>query len=191
MKTKRVVLQRFDAASHSWTAFFPSIDGESVTGQVGDSAKLAGKDASAYMPSKASALRVADEDNKPALLITGRAVVSTLTEDENKASDNDLFVKGDIYARDGQRVATMADMTNVESRMKNFKVNQAVEAERLATPVKINGVLFDGTSNIDVPFFTVAASAPADTSRLWIHSVDHTINYYDGTKWVAAVGVWG
>lgn len=37
--------------------------------------------------------------------------------------------------------------------------------------------------------FVVQSSAPADTSVLWINSSNSTLNYYDGSSWVAIRGV--
>jgi hypothetical protein len=37
--------------------------------------------------------------------------------------------------------------------------------------------------------FVVQSSAPADTSVLWINSSNSTMNYYDGSSWVAIRGV--
>ena len=37
--------------------------------------------------------------------------------------------------------------------------------------------------------FVVQSSAPADTSVLWINSSNSTLNYYDGSSWIAIRGV--
>ncbi len=190
MRTKKVVLQRFDAQANAWVAFYPTVAGESVHGQVADAAALGGRAASAYL-AKNEAIRVADENDQPSLLVAGKAVVSPNAIDESKADDGELFVAGDIYARNGERVATMNDMTNLEARMHNVKINRAVEADRLAVPVRINGQLFDGTRNVDITMFVISASEPSDTKKLWINSTEHVLSYYDGTTWTPIVGVWG
>ncbi len=190
MRTKKVVLQRFDAQANVWVAFYPTVAGESVQGQVADAAKLGGRDATMYL-SKNEAIRVADENGQPALLVTGRAVVSPNAEEENKAADGELFVNGEIYARNGERVATMTDITNLEARVRNVKTNRSVEADRLASPVRINGELFDGTNDVTITTFVISASEPADKKKLWINSSDQVLCYYDGMQWTPVVGVWG
>lgn len=37
--------------------------------------------------------------------------------------------------------------------------------------------------------FVVQASAPSDTTKLWINSTNSTMNYYNGSRWVAIRGV--
>lgn len=190
MKVKKVVLYRYDAESNSWVAFFPAVDGGNVYGTVEDSNKLGGKDPDKYY-SQAPVIKLTDENGDPSLLITGRVVVSNNEEDENKAEQGDVFVSGNIYVNDGQRVATMSDVTNIEARLRNVVVNQAIEANRLATPVRINKVLFDGSQDITISMFIVSPTAPSDTSKLWVDSSEHTLCYYDGIQWTPIVGVWG
>ena len=191
MRTRRVILRRFDVTANDWVSFYPRVDGGNVTGTVPNAAKLGGEPPENFMPAKQDALRVVNADNQPTLLRAGRMVVSTLASDEARAADGALFVRGSVYANDGQRVATMVDLSDLATRMVNTKVNQAVEADRLTTPVKINGVTFDGSTDITVTAYTVSTTPPTDTTRLWIHRTDRTLSYFDGTAWRAVVGVWG
>lgn len=37
--------------------------------------------------------------------------------------------------------------------------------------------------------FIISAAAPSDTTKLWINSTNSTMNYYNGSAWVAIRGV--
>ena len=191
MRTRRVILRRFDNTVNDWVSFYPRVDGGNVTGTVPNAARFGDQPPEAYMPARQDALRVVDDNGQATMLRAGRLVVSTLASDEPRAQENSVFVRGNIYANDGQRVATMVDISDLATRMVNTRVNQAVEADRLATPVKINGVTFDGTRDISISGYTVSTTAPADTTRFWVHRTDRTLNYFDGTTWQSIVGVWG
>lgn len=58
-------------------------------------------------------------------------------------------------------------------------------------PVSCGGT---GATSLDalrtaLGFFVVQASAPSDTTKLWINSTNSTMNYYNGSSWVAILGV--
>lgn len=48
-------------------------------------------------------------------------------------------------------------------------------------------------NNLNVSVYTISNSAPTNTKQLWIDtsSTPNVMKYYNGTKWVGVVGVWG
>lgn len=63
----------------------------------------------------------------------------------------------------------------------------AATATKLATARTINGVAFDGSSNINVKGFAAQSSAPGNTSLLWIDTTAKTggLKYHNGSAWVS------
>ena len=59
-------------------------------------------------------------------------------------------------------------------------------ATKLKTARTINGISFDGSSNIVL--IVKQASAPTNTNQLWLNTSNGTLNYYDGTSWKSVIG---
>jgi len=74
----------------------------------------------------------------------------------------------------------------------NHLVYRSERADKLSPGAKINGVHFDGTHDIEVPFYKKSDSPPANKSLLWIHATNKTIYYYDQSeeKWMPTTSVW-
>lgn len=93
------------------------------------------------------------------------------------------------------KVLTLTGLSSVVDKLKEYmsanflgKSSNAVSATKLYTARKIDGVSFNGTANIST--FYKGTSAPSNTACLWINTSNNTLNYYNGSSWVAIRGVY-
>lgn len=107
-KIIKLDLSIFDEPNNSWTFIFPRTSGDMVIGRVGDSAKLGGKDASAFLSNIFDAdLEIKDESNNMKGLVSGALVISDDIDDKTHLNNNDAYIKGKLYIQGGQEVATL------------------------------------------------------------------------------------
>ena len=198
LKIRKVTLKAYDGDNHEWVGIYPRTSGDRVVGQVPDSAKLGGQPPSAFMPaySDGAPVRILKSDGKSTQgLSCGKLVVSDnpLT-DEKRVGAGDAYFAGKLYAQNGRQVATLYDVSTtvsqIESAVVNSKVSAATTADRLTTPVTINGVKFDGSQSISTPVFICSSTPPADITKFWVDD-DHVLNFYANGKWNQIVGAWG
>jgi hypothetical protein len=110
-----------------------------------------------------------------------------------------------ISGVDLSTVATKADLTNALAAIncgeftgtdkKKFQILRGLAANlptlavgEMGYETDTNG-LYIGTSNgnkrINDPCFIISASAPSDTTKLWIDTANNSvIKYYNGTSWI-------
>ena len=74
----------------------------------------------------------------------------------------------------------------------NHLVYRSERSDKLSPGAKINGVHFDGTQDIQIPFYQKSDSPPTNKRMLWIHAQSKTIYYFDESenKWMPTTSVW-
>lgn len=187
-KLKKITLKQYNDKTNSWTVLYPMTSGDMVKGMVDNSNKLNGKTSDQYMPSTFSSyMEVKTSDGKPQGICAGKLVISNdYVNDEAKISDTQGYIKGKLFVRNGQEVATQDDLDKMISKTTSnilaSKVNASRLADKLSASPTINDVVFDGTQNINIQCYEASNTPPTNTSKLWIDS-DHVIRFYQNNTW--------
>lgn len=193
-KIKKISLKVYDDKTNSWVVLYPQTSADLVSGQVKDSLMLNGKTSDKYMSSVFDDIcRILTSDSKSQGISAGKLLISNdYKNDEIKVKNNQLYVKGEAFIKNGKSVATAEDLNNMSTSIinsvNNSKVQNSLSADKLSGSPKINNIIFNGTQDITVPLYTISSTEPTDTSKLWIKT-DGTLNYFYNSKWLPIVGV--
>ncbi len=221
-KVKKIVLHTFNDINKQWSLLYPKTSGDMVEGRVENSRLFDGYETKDFLPSTFSSyMRVVsdlDKQTPQGMMTKGIVVTNDYDKDEAKAKPNSIWVKGNVFVQNGalelstkkyvdeiHGLLTTGDYTTTDStsaggkkntvqsgEIYNHLVYRSEKADKLTTPVKINSVVFDGTKDVEIPFYEVTDNPPALKSKLWIKASTHTIYYYDTTKskWMPTTSVW-
>ena len=221
-KIKKVTLEEFNDLNKTWSPIYPKTSGDMVIGRVENARLFDGRETKDFMPSTFSSnMRVISnlaKETPQGMLVKGLVVTSNYDKNEVGMAYNSIWVQGTVKVNNGTlEVATQkyvdeihgqlttGDYTVTDSQSAGGKKNttqsgeiynhlvyRAEKADKLTTPVQINEVYFDGTKNIQIPFYEVSENAPANKTKLWIKKSTHTLYYYDSSagKWMPTTSVW-
>ena len=215
-KIKKVTLEEFNDLNKTWSPIYPKTSGDMVVGRVENARLLDGRETKDFMPSTFSSnMRVISDLAKQTpqgMLVRGLVVTSNYNENEPKMMGNSIWVQGTVKVNNGTlEVATKKYVDEIHGTLTaggynatdgknnsktgeiyNHLVYRAEKADKLTTPVKINEVSFDGTKDIQIPFYELSDTAPTNKKKLWIKKSTHTIYYYDSSanKWMPTTSVW-
>jgi hypothetical protein len=219
-KAKKIILREFNNTNKQWEILYPQTTGDMVVGRVENSRLFDGKERTEFMPSSfANPLQIKTPDNKPQMMtVRGIVVSGDYNRDEVKGKANSVWVKGNVFVQNGQlQVATKKyvdevhsllttgeyDVTDPQSpegkknttksgEIYNHLVYRSEKADKLTTGSKINGVQFNGTADIEIPFYQVSVAPPTNKKMLWINESSKTIYFYSPKtqKWMPTTAVW-
>lgn len=219
-KIQKIILHDFNNMNKQWTVLYPKTSGDMVVGQVSDSKLFDGHSTEDFMPSTFSSyMRVEDKQTTgtttkkvPQGLLAKELIVAQnynkmedWVEKNRSANENSIWVKNNVYVEDGKKLLVTKEyvdnvhgqllgngLTTQSGEIYHHLVQHAEKADRLTTGALINGVNFDGSANIEIPFCFISNTPPTNTKLLWIKSDTHTICYYDNSQngWVPTTGVW-
>ena len=219
-KIQKIVLHDFNNMNKQWAILYPKTSGDMVVGQVSDSKLFDGHPTEDFMPSTFSTyMRVVDKKTTssgikkvPQGLLAKEFIVAQnydkmedWVEANRGSTENSIWVKDKVYVENGKKeLSTVEYVDDVHGQLLgsgpitqtgeiyNHLVHHSEVADKLTKSVLINGINFDGSKNIDIPFCYISNTPPTNTKLLWIKEDTHTICYYDGLKsaWVPTTSVW-
>lgn len=214
-KIKKVTLEEFNDLNKTWSPIYPKTSGDMVIGRVEDARLFDGRETKDFMPSTFSSnMRVISnltKETPQGMLVKGLVVTSNYNKNESCMKPNSIWVQGNVFVENGKlqlstkkyvdeiygaltggTTDTSGKNTTKSGEIYNHLVYRAEKADKLTTPVQINEVYFDGTKNIQIPFYEVSENAPANKTKLWIKKSTHTLYYYDSSagKWMPTTSVW-